>query len=804
MIPAHLALAAYCAGLCLSIWLEPPWTVATLVAGGLLLAAGMRRVLRLPDAAVSLCIAAVAITLLLAAGWLVGGLRLDALGASDLRTLTGSEVRLAATVADLPKLNELRATVPLEVTAVDGRGVDEPARVTLDVPDDATAARLADPCRGLTEGTVVVIDGVRVRPLPDPPAEGFDYGRYLRRKGEHVLLSASLDDVTVVGRRGGLAGLTDTLRRTARASLRRGVPSPVREVLQGMVLGDDENFDPALAEDFRRSGLMHIMAVSGENVVLVCTLLGALLAAVGIGRRWRLLLLLPAVAAYVVLAGSSPSIVRAGIAGGVVLVAGLVARPTDAPSLLLIPAAIMLTLSPNTLFDVSFQLSFAAVAGLFLLAGRLTHTFRWLPGPLSEQAGVTTAASLATAPVSLAAFGQVSLVAVPANLVGGFVLGPVMLLGMLSVAAGLIWSGFSVALNLIAGTLIAFLVEVAHLFAGVPGSTYSWHGVTLSFALVIVAATALVVTPALAARHDMGVARYLATGGRGAVVAFIVAIPIALSLLFTPAAPAGPGVPTVTFLDVGEGAATLVQVPGRGAVLVDAGPGPLADDLWRHGVRRIELLVLSHGHADHIDGLEEIIGSVPIDLAVMPRPPTPYAALDELEVRLRAAGTEVQRCTAPRSAAFGALTLRLLPSYAVGSTGNQAENDDGVVVLVESQAGTVLLPGDAEAEALEPLELSDCDVVGAPHHGSDGGFTPPLLERLRPRLVVIPVGERNRHGHPDAETLDVLAEAGVPCLRTDLHGEVAVSITSAGLAVAQERSGAADSGEPAVVGSAHE
>ena len=804
MIPAHLALGAYCAGLCLSIWLEPPLATAALVGGALLLAVGMRRPLRLPEAAVGVCVAAVAVTLLLVAGWLVGSLRLDAIATSDLRPLTGSEVRLAATVTDLPKLNELRATVPLEVTAVDGKAVDEPARVTLDVPDDTTAARVADPCHGLTEGALVVIDGVRVRPLPDPPAEGFDYGRYLRRKGEHVLLSASLDDVVVVGRRGGFAGLTDGLRRTARSSLRRGVSSPVREVLQGMVLGDDENFDPALAEDFRRSGLMHIMAVSGENVVLVCTLVGALLQAVGIGRRSRLLLLLPAVAVYVVLAGGAPSIVRAGIAGGVVLVAGLVARPTDAPSLLLIPAAIMLTLSPNTVFDVSFQLSFAAVAGLFVLAGRLTHSFRWLPGPLSEQAGVTTSASLATAPVSLAAFGQVSLVAVPANLVGGFVLGPVMLLGMLSVAAGFIWSGFSVALNLVAGTLIAFLVEVAHLFAGVPGSTYSWHGVTLTFTLVLVAVAALVVVPALAARRDVGVPRYLATGGRGPVMVLSIAVPVALSLLFTPSAPAGPGVPTVTFLDVGEGAATLVQVPDRGAVLVDAGPGPLAGDLWRHGVDRIELLVLSHGHADHIGGLDEIIGDVPIDLAVMPRPPTPYAALDELEARLRAAGTEVQRCTSPRSAAFGGLTLRLVPSYAIGSTGNQAENDDGIVVLVESPAGSVLLPGDAEAEALEPLDLRDCEVVGAPHHGSEGGFTLPLLARLQPGLAVIPVGEGNRHGHPDAETLDILAEAGVPCLRTDLDGEVIVTVTAAGLRVARERSGAADSGRAAVVGSAHE
>jgi len=801
VIPVHLALGAYCAGLCLSIWLEPPLVATAIVAGVCLLGAGAGHRLGLPEAALGLCVAAAAVTVLLAGGWLIGGLRLDALGASDLRTMAGSEVRLVATVTDLPKLKELRATVPLEVTAVDGRTIDEPARVTLDLPDDAAGTRVADPCRGLTEGTLLVIDGVRVRPLPDPPAEGFDYGRYLRRKGEHVLLAASIEDVEVVGRRGGFAGFTDSLRRAARGSLRRGVPSPVREVLQGMVLGDDENFDPGLAEDFRRSGLMHIMAVSGENVVLVCTLLGALLQAVGIARRSRMLMLLPAVAVYVILAGGSPSIVRAGIAGGVVLVAGLVARPTDAPTLLLIPAAIMLTLSPNTLFDVSFQLSFAAVAGLFLLARRLTHTFRWLPGPLSEQAGVTTAATLSTAPVSLAAFGQVSLVAVPANLLGGFVLGPVMLLGMLSVAAGFVWSGFSVALNIVAGTLIAFLVEVAHLFAGLPGSTYSWHGVTLTFALVLVAVAGLVVVPALAARRDMAVVRYLATGGRGPVLALLVAVPVALSLLFTPSAPAGPAVPTITFLDVGQGTATLIQVPHEGTVLVDAGPGPLADELWRHGVRRIDLLVVSHGHDDHIDGLDEVLGRTPIDLAVMPRPPTPYPPLEAMADKLEKAGTPVRRCTSPMTTRFGEVRVRLLPSFAVSSTGSQAENDNGVVVVAETRAGSVLLPGDAESEALMPLDFGRCDIVGAPHHGSDGGFSAPLLERLRPALVVASCGEGNRHGHPDEETLAILGEAGVPCLRTDLDGEVSVAVASEGFRVS---TGRRRSRPVAVVGSAHE
>ena len=164
----------------------------------------------------------------------------------------------------------------------------------------------------------------------------------------------------------------------------------------------------------------------------------------------------------------------------------------------------------------------------------------------------------------------------------------------------------------------------------------------------------------------------------------------------------------------------------------------------------------------------------------------------------------MQRCTSPRATAFGGLTLRLIPSYAIGSTGNQAENDNGVVVLVESPAGAILLPGDAEAEALEPLGIRDCGVVDAPHHGSDGGFTTPLLERLRPRLVVISAGEGNRHGHPDEETLAVLAEHGVPCLRTDVDGEISVAVTAEGFSVSRERTDRRSPPAAAVVGSAHE
>ena len=226
-----------------------------------------------------------------------------------------------------------------------------------------------------------------------------------------------------------------------------------------MVLGDDEGVEQGLIDDFRRSGLLHIMAVSGENVVLLCAMWSFAFMLLAVPRLARTALLVPVVATYVVLTGASPSIVRAGVAGIVGLLAIMASRPSDGWLLWLAPGAWLLTANPNNLFDVSFQLSFGAVLGLLVLARPITRGLGFLPGPLPELVGVTVAASLSTAPVSMLTFGSTSLVSVPANVAGGFVLGPIMFLGMLSLLLGFVGGWVSVPLNLLAGLFIGFLLS---------------------------------------------------------------------------------------------------------------------------------------------------------------------------------------------------------------------------------------------------------------------------------------------------------------------------------------------------------
>ena len=798
----HLLLAAYCAGLCLALAWRPPalvLAVAAALAVGLLVATQWTSGRQRWDAALArrgpLLAAATLAVLFLIAGVMVAEARLGALDRSVLAASSGHHVDMTAVLTDLPTEKNGEVTLAVRVTTIAGAAVSEPAHLRLRLDDGQQLGY--QPTGPLTEGAELQLRSVNVEPLPTPKPGAFDYGRYLRRRGEHVLLEADFADLTITGRRGGLQGLVDRLRLASRSHLLKGLHSPVAEVLQGMVLGDDEGVDQGTIDAFRSSGLLHIMAVSGENVVLLCAMWSFAFALLGIHRLVRIVLLLPLVVTYVLLTGASPSIVRAGVAGCVGLLAMLASRPSDGWLLWLAPAAWLLTMNPDNLYDVSFQLSFAAVAGLLLIARPLTRALAFLPGPLPEQVGVTTAASISTAPVSLLTFGSASLVSVPANAVGGFVLGPIMFLGMLSLLLGFVGEWLSAPLNVVAGVFIGFLLSVSRFFAGLPGAVYLYQGVTLRLVLVVGVAAEAAVVMALAARAGGGVIAYVRDRRRWPPLAAAAASLLAAALLFSPAPVRPPDRPTLTFLNVGEGAASLLQVPGGPTVLVDAGPSPLAATLRRHGVSRIDLLVLSHGHADHVGGLEDVIGHLPIGTALLPDPPQRSDALDAIERRLKAQGSDVRRVTTEQRAAGNGWSLDVRATRPPpGEEGNQSENDCALVALIGLAGHEVLVPGDCEGDALDGLDLPRCAVVEWPHHGSRGGLSPALLAELSPALGVISVGP-NTYGHPTAEALDTFAGAGVPCARTDQAGEVAVWADQRGLEASTERSAQVAAAAPA-------
>lgn len=568
------------------------------------------------------------------------------------------------------------------------------------------------------------------------------------------------------------------VKERASAALGEGMPAREAELARGFVLGEDEAIDPATEEDFRRAGLSHLLAVSGQNVALLALLAMPLLAALGMSLRVRLLWVLGLIALYVLLAGAGPSIQRAGVMGALSVLALLAGRRSSRLYALAVAAVVTLAIDPGIGADVGWQLSFAAVLGILALAQPLC---RWLVaqglrGPLgrvlAEGAAMTIAATVATAPLIAFHFGELSTTTLVANLLALPAVAPAMWLGMLAAAAGQVPGLPLGSLNQLNALLLAYIAQVAswcgrpewalvHLRLGFAGMTAAYLG--LVFAAVLL--------PWLVRRR--GIARL----GRP-LPAVVLAM---LALLLADLGGNGRGtVPAtglrVTFLDVGQGDAILLQPAGAVPVLVDGGPpgSGLAEKLAAAGVERLGAVVVTHDQSDHAGGVEELLGRVPVGRFV-------YAAASrELRATAAGAGAAPLRLAAGSALRTGGLRLEAIwpPRELLGSGGGGEDpNRRSLVLLARWRDFSLLLSADAESEAA-PLDPGPVDVLKVAHHGSEDAGLDALLGRIDPALAVISVGDRNAYGHPAPTTLRTLATHGVRTLRTDLDGGVVLDVES--------------------------
>jgi competence protein ComEC len=270
-------------------------------------------------------------------------------------------------------------------------------------------------------------------------------------------------------------GFVDAVRTRAERALSSGLPAPQAALLRGMTLGQDEALDARTRADFRTSSLAHVLAASGQNVALLLALALPLMAWTGLGLRGRLLGSLALIALYVPLAGSGPSIQRAGLMGAATTVAALAGRPASRWYALLLAAAGTLALNPRASEDIGWQLSFAAVVAIALLAAptRRALQARRVPKPVAEALAVSLAATLGTAPLLALHFHQLSLVGVPANLLAAPAVAPITWLGMLAAALGQLTPALAYPLNALDAYLLAYVAWVAHAAASVSHASVS-------------------------------------------------------------------------------------------------------------------------------------------------------------------------------------------------------------------------------------------------------------------------------------------------------------------------------------------
>jgi competence protein ComEC len=581
---------------------------------------------------------------------------------------------------------------------------------------------------------------------------------------------------------------TGEIRERAERALGAGMPPREAALARGFVLGEDDGVDPLTTEDFRRSGLAHLLAVSGQNVALLALLAMPLLAALGMPLRTRLLWILAVIAVYVPLAGAGPSIQRAGIMGALSVLATLTGRRASRLYALAFAAVVLLAIEPGIAADVGWQLSFAAVLGILLLARPLGGAIaaglgggRGWRRALADAAAMTIAATLATVPLIAYHFEAVSTLTLVANLLALPAVAPAMWLGMLVAAAGQI-PGFPVGvLNALAAPLLAYIAQVAA-WCGRP--TWAYPHVHLGLAGLIASYAVLATAAAIAASTADGPKTQLRVAfsarrrtGWGLAAGLGVAVALAL-----PAGGAGgsTGAPVaglrISVLDVGQGDAILLQPVRAPAILVDGGPpgGGLVAELRAAGVERLGAVLVTHDQSDHAGGVPELLGAMPVGqllYGVLGRP---------LGVETGAAGVPIRRVARGSELRSGSLRLEVLwPPHELLAERQAGEDPNrlAIVALARWRRFSMLLTADVEAEAV-PLDAGPVDVLKVAHHGSEDAGLGSLLDRLRPRLATISVGAGNPFGHPAEATLGTLAAHGVPVLRTDREGTIVLDVTA--------------------------
>lgn len=562
-----------------------------------------------------------------------------------------------------------------------------------------------------------------------------------------------------------------------RAALRASVadrPPEQAGLVPALVDGDDASVPPDLAADFRTTGLTHLLAVSGTNLTLLLAAILTLARLLGVRGRWSLLLGALTIAAFVVLARTEPSVLRAAVMGAVALVAFGPDARRRGPRALGVAVVVLLLLDPRLAVSAGFALSVLATAGILLLAPAWCEALgRWLPRWAAEAIAVPVAAQVACTPIVAALSGQVSLVAVAANLMVAPVVGPATVIGLIGGLVHMVWPWAGGLLGTLAGWCVAWIVVVARHGADLPMAALDWRSGPA--ALTVLALLCVVVAVAGP--------RLVSTRVRGGAVALALVVVVLVR-------PPTPGWPpsgwVLVACDVGQGDGLVLrgERPGS-AVVVDVGPDPQAIDrcLRDLGVRRIELIVLTHFHADHVDGLVGAVDGRTVGGILVTTLLDPPGAVDEVEAIAAADAIPVHTVTAGERWRTAGIDFTAVwpepgpphPGPGDGSTANNAS----VVLLALTHGLRVLLTGDLEPDG--QARLADqvpglrVDVLKVPHHGSryqDVGW----LTSLRARLAVISVGADNDYGHPAPETVEALESTGTAVLRTDRDGAVAVTV----------------------------
>lgn len=679
-----------------------------------------------------------------------------ALGRSVLRAeglITGDPVaRILAD--DGGRQMDPRWSVPMRVHGVVVRG----RRYSVRIP----ALLQGDQVRDLRYGSRVDLTG-RAREAWAPE--------------RHALTVQALGPIRLRAPPGLVAEVTTRIREAFRKAC-SGLPRDAAALLLGLAVGDESLLPADLDRAMIRSGLAHLTAVSGSNTSLVVGITMAAVAGLGLGWRVRVATCLAVLAGYVMLVRPEPSVLRAAVMGVVALVAVSAGGRRRGPPALLAAGLVLLIALPEYALSMGFALSFAATAGLLVVGPSIAaflatwRPSRWLPEPVRAALAVATAAHLATLPLAVLMGNGASLVALPANVIVTPLVPFATILGLAAALTAPVLPPVAAVLAGIAAPATAAIAWVARTASatpsgviGVPDGSTGAVGTAVLLGLLGVAV----------------VRRWRPWRNRRLVVAVVASAVVAAAIQHGRRGPWPPPDWLVLACDVGQGDAVLIRAPGSAAaLLVDVGPeGKVIVDCLEAAQVTELVVLLTHFHADHIDGLASVLDRWPVSVLLTTPVGVPMQGAAQVVTSAKAAGVPIRFVRSGDRGRVAGVDLGVLwPGHLPDQS--PANNSSVVAVAtVPTAVGElrVLLTGDIEPEAQSGIMAGRASpgahVVKVPHHGSRYQ-APQFASWSGAGIALISAGVDNDYGHPSPATIEHYSQAGAQIGRTDQQGALAV------------------------------